>query len=322
MVQIELYHPGHKTVVQGGIELLEGWRRDQSTHLWIDIDGPLDKDMEGVLEQTFGLHALALQDASRDRHPPKLEVFDDHSFLLFKGLSATSVDIDFSTIQIAIFVGERFLVTRHSGPSPSLDRLREEYEAQPANFANPGSLFVRFGRIMVQRYLRILLALESELELKEQKLVRSPNDAILSELILYKGDLTRMRRIFHYHTEIMAALKGGLLPGFIADHEHLLNDLYEQQERATSLAGLYYQLASDLIDGYISVTSHRLNQIMKVLTIITAIFVPLSFLAGIYGMNFENMPELHSRSGYYVLLSFMALVAAILISVFKKKRWL
>ena len=98
--------------------------------------------------------------------------------------------------------------------------------------------------------------------------------------------------------------------------------MYEHQERAGSLASLYYELASDLIDSYISIASHRLNQIMKVLTIITAIFVPLGFLAGIYGMNFENMPELHSRSGYFILLSVMAGIAVTLLAIFRKIRWL
>ena len=99
-------------------------------------------------------------------------------------------------------------------------------------------------------------------------------------------------------------------------------DVFEQQERASSLASLYYELASDLADGYISITSHRLNQIMKILTVVMAIFVPLSFLAGIYGMNFENMPELQSESGYYILLGLMSSIVAILLLLFRKKKWL
>jgi magnesium transporter len=106
------------------------------------------------------------------------------------------------------------------------------------------------------------------------------------------------------------------------DHEHEQLDVYEHLERIASLSSLLHDLAADLIDGYISVASHRLNQIMKVLTIVTAIFVPLGFLAGIYGMNFENMPELHSPWGYYGLLSVMGLIAGGLLLVFKRKRWL
>jgi magnesium transporter len=111
------------------------------------------------------------------------------------------------------------------------------------------------------------------------------------------------------------------LAGFSDALEHELNDVFEQQERANSLTTLYYELASDLIESYISIASHRLNQVMKILTIITAVFVPLSFLAGIYGMNFENMPELHSASGYF-LLGVMAGIALLLLFIFRKMRWL
>jgi magnesium transporter len=98
--------------------------------------------------------------------------------------------------------------------------------------------------------------------------------------------------------------------------------VFEQQERVNSLTTLYYELASDLIDSYISIASHRLNQVMKILTIITAVFIPLGFLAGIYGMNFENMPELHSRNGYFILLGVMASIVLLLLFVFRKIRWL
>jgi magnesium transporter len=103
---------------------------------------------------------------------------------------------------------------------------------------------------------------------------------------------------------------------------HEINDVYEHQERAASLATLFYEVASDLIDGYISRASHRLNNIMKVLTIVTAIFVPLSFLAGLYGMNFEVMPELRAPHGYYILLGVMATLATALLWIFRRKRWL
>ena len=111
-------------------------------------------------------------------------------------------------------------------------------------------------------------------------------------------------------------------PGFKEELAHEIHDIYEQQERAKSLTELYYELASDLADGYISVSSHHLNQIMKVLTVVMPIFVPLSFLAGIYGMNFEHMPQLHSKSGYFILLGVMISLASASLVFFRKKGWL
>jgi magnesium transporter len=176
--------------------------------------------------------------------------------------------------------------------------------------------------MIVERYLKILLALEPRLEELERVVLTSGDDEVLAELIGYKSNLTRLRRFFHYHLDLANDLRQHETPGIGTDLDHEINDLYEQQERATSLADLYYQLAADLIDGYISVSSHRLNQIMRILTIITAIFVPLSFLAGIYGMNFENMPELKSRWGYYLLLGTMATLVTAMLYFFRRKRWL
>ncbi len=317
-----LLDPETSELVAGGAELIEIWRDDPSKCLWISLEGPLDESTQDLLREWFDLHPLALQDASRDRHPPKLEVFSDHTFLLFKTLSQNTSDTDFSTIQFALFVGERFLVTRTSGPSGSVAALKRELrESSFPSRIGPDTMAARLMQRFLLRYLDILLKLEPKLEDLEDRLERI-NDSVIAEVTGYKSDLKKMRRIFLYHERILNSLKSGVQPGFSPERKHELTDVYEQQERASSLALLYYELASDLIDGYLSLASHRLNQIMKVLTIVTAIFVPLSFLAGIYGMNFENMPELRSQRGYYILLGVMSAIALVLLLVFRRRKWM
>ncbi len=323
MFKIRLFRQNEPTIETGGTELLDAWREDPGTSIWVDIEGRLDPADMQTLADAFGLHPLALQDAARDRHPPKFEAFSRSSFLIYKALSADSDTIDCRTIQLALFVGERFLVTRHSSESPGIERLADELKSgRLSSDKGPGAWAVRLSRIIVERYLKILLALEPRLEELESIVLTTGDDTVLSELIGYKSDLTRLRRYFHYHVDVISDLRHPDNPGFGAKLEHEINDLFEHQERVASLADLYYQLASDLIDGYISVSSHRLNQIMRVLTIITAIFVPLSFLAGIYGMNFENMPELKSRWGYYFLLGTMVSLVTFMLYFFRRKRWL
>jgi len=323
MVKCYKINSAEDTLERGGSDLIDVWAREQSSKLWIDIDGPLDDAMNDLLRDKLGLHPLALQDASRDRHPPKIEEFDRYTFIIFKGLAANSTTVNFRTIQIAIFVADRFLVTRHSDVSPSIDRLRNEVARNPALLANgPGAMAVRLSRTIVDRYLKILLDLEPRLEELEDGLMGDAAEAILTELVAHRADLIRLQRIFHYQVEITQRLDAEDLPGFHDDDNHGLTDVHEQQTRLKSLCALYYQLAADLIEGYISVSSHRLNQIMRILTIITAIFVPLSFLAGVYGMNFQNMPELGSRWGYFVLLGIMSSVAVTLLFTFRRKRWI
>ncbi len=307
----------------GGRELVDRWQADERTLLWLDLgDEPAD-EAGRLLREEFGLHPLAVSDALRERHPPKLEDFQDYTFLLFRGLSADSTDTDFSTIQLALFAGRRFLVTRHSADSPSTDQLWREVQENAGRLAaGPAALALRLCRIMVDRYLGILLALEPRLEELEDEILRSPRDALLGELAGYKSNLKKLRRIFVYHQQVFSGLRTGAFPGFGAEVRHELNDVYEHQERALSLSRLYYELAADLVESYLSLASHRLNQIMKVLTIVTAIFVPLSFLAGLYGMNFENIPELHAQSGYFILLGVMVGIAVVLLALFRKMRWL
>ena len=312
-----LYNPVTSELKLGDLSLLSEWRKQSESVLWADFSGESPEQERQVFTSDFGLHTMAVQDAQRLRHPPKLEPF------LLKGLGQDNPLFEFDTIQIAMFVGRRFLVTRHTGDSPSTDILWHEVERDRTVLTRgPDALALRLSRIIVDRYVAKLLSLEPRMEVLEQEMVSEPRDEMLAELIGYKMQLRKFRRVFLYHVQVFSAMAAEVPPGISSERIHEINDVYENQERASSLATLYFELASDLVDGYISLASHRLNHIIKVLTIITAIFVPLGFLAGIYGMNFENMPELRSRSGYFILLGVMTSIVISLLYLFRRKRWL
>jgi magnesium transporter len=324
MVRTMLYSPATGALSRGGEELLAQWQRETDSTLWADF-GPESAGgpQAQVLTQAFGLHPLAVTDAMRERHPPKIEFFDGNVFILLKGLAARTDEFEFRTIQIALFIGSRFVVTRHSGDSPSIDTLWQEVQGQPALLAGgPDGVALRLCRIMVDRYTKKLLTLEPRLDDLEREIVEKPDDSMLAELIGYKTDLRKFRRVLVYHVQLFDELLKSPPSQVRAERIHEVRDVYEHQERASSLATLYYEVSTDLIDGHISLASHRLNNIIKVLTIVTTIFVPLSFLAGIYGMNFENMPELKSREGYFILLGFMATIATLLVLTFRRRKWL
>lgn len=323
MIKTLLYRPGPQTLIEGGEELIAQWQGEPDSLLWADFYEH-DADQERVLlGQRFGLHKLAIQDAQRDRHQPKIETFPDYVFILLKGLGADTGSFEFGTIQIAMFIGQRFLVTRHSGPSSSIERLQDELRQDSALCAGgPDALALRLSRISVDRYVQRLMTLEPRLEVLEQEIVDNPDDDLLAELTGYKTDLRKFRRVLLYHVQVFDELRQHPPTQVRPEHVHEIRDVFENQERASSLATLYYEVATDLSEGYISMASHRLNNIMKVLTIVTVVFVPLSFLAGIYGMNFENMPELGSRFGYFVLLGLMASIAGTLLFIFRRRRWL
>lgn len=322
MIRVALFDPATAELQFGGRELIESWRGSDSQVIWLDIISEAGVDDDSVLVE-FGIHRLAIQDALRPRHPPKIERFGDVLFILLRGLDAATNSIDFAAIQLALFLGDRFLVTRHTKRSVSADWLYEEIKRQPEPMAEgPGGLAVRLSNNLARRYLEILLELEPRLDDIEEEMFKRPSDALLLELTRYKSRLRRLTRIAKYHEQVALKMRTGNEAYFAESLSHDIVDLYEQIERTLSLANLYYQIASDLTDGYIGMTSHRLNRVMQILTVITVVFVPLTFLAGIYGMNFENMPELGTRYGYFLVIGIMLIAAIAQLTYFRRKRWI
>ncbi len=322
MIRALLCENEQAPVEEGGAELIERWRRSSTAQIWVVLlDEPAD-DERKLLIDAFGLHPLAVADAQRDRHPPKVEVFPNKTFLLLKGLDAESASLDLKTIQLAVFFGDRFLVTRSSARSLSTEKVFEELKtgALPATISR-GALALRLCRVLADRFLPILLDTESRLARMEAEMLERPSDKLLAELVRQKADLKQLLRILQYHAQLFAQARSSDAPGLVGlDHE--LVDVHEQQERQLSLARLYYELTDDLMNGYLSLSAHRLNQIMQTLTIVTVVFVPLGFMAGVYGMNFEYIPELGLKYGYFGLLGVMASVAVSVLVFFWWRGWL
>jgi len=317
-----LYDPAEPQLRQGGPELIDEWERTPSSTIWVVLESePAEAEAE-LLSRRFGIHGLAIADALRDRHPPKIESFKNNTFILLKGLDAQSTSLDFGTIQLSLFLGERFLVTRSSGRSMSTETLRAQLlSGEMSPDISPASLALRLCRTVADRFLPLLMSVETRLERMEAEMLEQPSDELLAELVRQKGDLKQMLRILQYHTQVFSAARAQMPAQFLG-HEHELNDVQEQLDRHLSLARLYYELTDDLMNGYLSLSAHRLNQIMQTLTIVTVIFVPITFMAGIYGMNFEFMPELAHRSAYFILLGAMLTVVTSILIVFYHRGWL
>ena len=267
MYRAQLWSKQGGVLASGDETLLKQWADTPDTFLWLDAIDNDTQSEQHLFKQHFNLHRLAISDAQRQRHPPKLEVFSDNWFLLLKELASDSGDIDFATSQLAIFTGARFVITRRSGQAPSVENIWQTLASLVHEYTfTPAQVSLAIAKLVADRYVQLLLDVEQHLEELEEQMFERPNDTILSELVSYQTHLRKMIRFLSYHKQIFDSndLKG--LPGTDKDYVHEQKDVYEHSERGFSLASLYYQNASDLIDGYISVTSHRLNQIMKVLS--------------------------------------------------------
>ena len=319
MMQFMLCH-GNTTQV-GGKELLQQWQEKPDSWIWLELfEEPVDEEQE-FLSQQFNLDNVAINEAQRSRHPPSFEVFEKYIYLLLKPLDADSDSLDFNTLQLAMFAGDRFLVTRHSKESPYLAKLWHNLQNNGCSGESPISLMAAMSRRVAQRYGKVLLDLEQRLDIIEDELFDSPTDTLMKELVGYNTGLRKMHRILAYYVDVFGALRQHLQKTGDRLHDEF-NDIYAIIERFSSLSTLYQNVITDLIEAYISLNGHRLNQIMKVLTIVTVIFVPMTLLVGIYGMNFENMPELKSEHGYYILLTAMSGIAVVMLYLFRRVRWL
>ncbi len=321
-MRILLYDPATRTIERGSEALLLRWKSSLGSIIWLDFDTVSDEHRSRILEGELALHPHALQDALRERHPPKVESFGQVLFLMLRELDAGTSNIDYGYIGVSMFIGPNFLVTRSTGASTSIQRLWNELTPDTSQITSSSALALRLTDLIVRRYLPILLDLEPRLDSLEDDIFHEPDDALLAELTSMKSRLKELRRIFTYHGQVFRQVTHLPDTEIATRYEHDLTDITDQVQRSASLAELYYELASDLTEAYLGLSAHRLNQVMKVLTIFTVIFVPLSFLAGVYGMNFENMPELHTRFGYFTLLTVMGCVAAVQIYLFRKRKWL
>lgn len=309
------------TLIQEDRALEQRWRDSPGSMLWIDL-GDEDPAAEKQLLENLGCHPLAIQDAQRMRHPPKIESFDTKLFILYRGLAAVESDLVLEQIPIALFVDSELLITRHKGSSVSIAGFWQ-HPALAGYLKTPFLLATKIVHASFDRYLEAVLDFEHKLAEKEEIMQESATDEDLRELTAYKARLRKLRRVFNYHERLTA----GLLTLAKTDETkqafiHEVQDLHDRADRITSLLAMYYEICGDLIEGYLSITSHQLSRTMQILTVVTAIFIPLSFLAGVYGMNFDNMPELHNEHGYYYALTAMGIMAAGALILFKLKRWI
>ncbi len=322
MIHAILFDPGTQKWTEGGPELIDAWERQPTSSIWVALQGEEPASESQLMAERFGIHSLAIKDALRARHPPKIEAFKDNTFILLKGLDADTGSISFGTIQLSIFVGERFVLTRSSSRSLSSERLRENIlSGKIPPDVSVADLALKLCRIVADRFVPVLLSVEARLEEMETEMLEQPNDTLLAELMRQKSDLKKILRILQYHAQVFTSARTQT-PEQFTGFNHELTDLQEQLDRQLSLARLYYELTDDLMTGYLSLSSHRLNQIMQTLTIVTMIFVPITFMAGIYGMNFEFMPELSIRVAYFVLLGAMVFVVGSILGILYYRGWI
>ncbi len=292
---------------------------------WLDVAGLSDPAVVKAIGDRFGFHPLALEDVLNVPQRPKVESFDDHILVVLREIRHGE-----EPEQVSLFLGDRVVVTFQERPGDSFEPVRERLREGVGRIRNEGADFLAYALCdaVLDAFFPTLERLGDEVEQLEDRVIAEPVPGTFQEIHRVKQRLLQVRRAVWPARDAMNELLREESPLVRPGTKVFLRDCYDHTVQVMDMVETYRELTSGLIDEYMSSVSNRMNEIMKVLTIIATLFIPLTFLAGLYGMNFDrgaspyNMPELGWRYGYPALVGVMAVVALGMLCYFRRKKWL
>jgi magnesium transporter len=290
---------------------------------WVDVQGLGDEKVLRSIADLFGIHVLALEDVVNVPQRPKVEAFENHLFCITR-MAVLREPHAVDGEQVSLFVGRNYVLTLQERHGDVFEPVRNRIRQGGPVFrsAGPGYLAYALLDAVIDGYYPILESFGEHLEALEDEIVTSPRVAVLQQIHEVKRELLGVRRILWPQREAINTLIRDESPFFNDMVRVYLRDCYDHCVQLMDVVETYRELAGGLMDVYLSSIGNRQNEVMKVLTIMASIFIPLTFMAGIYGMNFENMPELHVVWGYPMLLAAMLVVAIGMVLYFRRKGWL
>ena len=295
---------------------------ESGTVVWVDFESPDDNETK-FLTDTFRFHELAVEDAIAEVHHPKIESYDGMLYLILHGIVAHTTKQGFETLDVDFFLGTHFLVTVHYHPSRSISAEKEVLRRHPALLAEgPCSLLHRLVDRLVDHYGPEVDALEDRLEALEQEVFAGHSHPI-RDLLRLKSDIASLRRVTLPQRDALSRLARREFAEIPDQLAYRFRDVYDHLVRLSDEAIFLQDRVTGLLDAYLSMQSNRLNQVMKVLTVIATIFMPLTVLASLYGMNVD-LPHLPGGDGaqFWWVLAIMLTMSAGMLWVFRRMKWL
>ena len=306
--------------------MLDGLRGDGRIH-WIHVIGLADVALVERLGEVFGLHALALEDVLTLGQRPKAEPFDDTMFCIVQHLAYRKSGLE--KTQLSLFLGADFVVTFQQRGEDLLAPIRDRVAKGRGKLRQKGAGYLAYAvlDLVVDAAFPALEALGDHLDAIEEGILEKPDQEDIENLQCVRRELLVLRQVLWPQREVMGRLsrdEHDLMP---EDVRIYFRDCYDHAVQALEVSENFREMASGLLDIYLTSLSHRLNDVMKVLTIISTVFMPLSFLAGVYGMNFDraqplNMPELGWRFGYLGFWGIALVAVGVMLWHFRRRGWL
>jgi magnesium transporter len=298
--------------------------KDTSTVTWINIDGIHQVDIIEKIGRNFDLHPLIQEDIVNTEQRPKIEDFGNYIYIVLKMVYHDENDGDIKIEQVSLILGENFVISFQEKEGDIFNHVRERIRNGKGRIRNMKADYLAYSLLdaVVDNYFFILEKSGEKIEELEDKVVSQPKPETLQEIHKLKRGMIFLRRSVWPLREVISNLERGESALIQESTRIYLRDVYDHTIQVIDSVETFRDMLSGMHDTYLSSISNRMNEIMKVLTIIATIFIPLTFVAGIYGMNFKFMPELDWRWGYFAVWLIMVAVAVLMIFYFKKKKWL
>lgn len=316
-------------------ELLQQVKSQPHANHWIDIRGYADLAMLELLKQDFGIHSLQMEDVINDYQRPKVDELDDRLFIITRMLRWSKEQHTLEDVQLSVFSGPNYVITLQSDYEDCLDPLRERIRAGKGIIRQRPPMYMVYAilDVVLDYYFPVMGAIGAYIEELEQKILDKPSKQTLREILELKNELIKLRRIAWPERDKMneiLRMEDDIVPDSLKVY---FRDAYDHTIQLIDLIDSHKEMSTSLVELYMSTVSNRMNEIMKVLTIISSIFIPLSFIAGLYGMNFSrenpetgevfrlSMPELYLPYSYPLLILLMTALVLVQLYLFYKKGW-
>lgn len=298
--------------------------KETSTVTWINVEGLHDVGIIEKLGNRFGLHPLIQEDILNTAERPKMEDYGDHIFLLLKVFVLGNTNHDEKIQQVSLVLGSNFVISFQEKESGVFDPVRDRIRKDKGRLRKLGPDYLAYALIdsIVDGYFGFLERLSEEIEFLEDELITDPKREILQKIHSLKREMIFIRKSVWPLREVVNGLERLETPLIKETTDVFLRDVYDHTIQVIDSVETLRDVLSGMLETYLSSVSNRMNEVMKVLTIIATIFIPLTFIAGVYGMNFKFMPELEWRGGYFVIVGVMVAVAVVMLIFFRKKKWL
>lgn len=338
-----LMHIGEKRMEQVGIQAI-GYDAEQLQELpirpedaarscllrgkpavtWINIDGLHQVDVIETVGKCFDLHPLVMEDILETEHRPKFEDYESCLFLVLKRLHYDEAKTEIRPEQVSLILGADFVLSFHEGSSDIFDGVRDRIRNSRGKIRRMGADYLAYALLdsVVDSYFGVLEKIGDRIETLEEELVSAPSPSTLKQIHHLKKEMILLRKSVWPLREVISALQRGESSLLRETTGIFLRDVYDHTIQVIDTVETFRDLLAGMLDLYLSSVSNRLNEVMKVLTIIATIFIPLTFLAGVWGMNFDFMPELRWRWGYAFAWGVMLVSAGCLYLFFRKHKWL